>query len=349
MLSIMTQTIETFIKRKKPHWERLEHHIQVLAREGPKKLSPSDLHDMGRLYREATADLSRLQAFQEKGVDPEELELYLNELVGRAYAQIYRNPASTWTSLWIFLRFTFPKTFRRASPWFMISLGIFVLGFGYGFVGGLFDESLIPLVAPPHLIEKVERGQVWFDSIVAIRPLASSMIMTNNITVSFMAFALGISFGVGTVYVMFFNGLLLGALAALCHSHDLGIPFWSFVLPHGVIELTTIFIAGAAGLLLATALWAPGDLPRGKALVQKARHAGRLALGCIPLLIAAGLIEGFLSPAPLPPSIKFLAAGGILLLLLIYLLSPVATGALSASRPDTGPGFRVRVPRGPDP
>jgi uncharacterized membrane protein SpoIIM required for sporulation len=290
---------------------------------------------MGRLYREATADLSRLQAFRDKGTDPDELELYLNELVGRAYGQIYRNPSPTWTSLWFFLRSTFPKTFRETSPWFVLSFGLFIFGFGYGFIGGLLDETLIPLVAPPHLIEKVEEGQVWFDSILAVKPLASSMIMTNNITVSFTAFALGITFGVGTVCVLFLNGLLLGSLAALCHSHDLGIPFWSFVLPHGVIELTAIFIAGAAGLLLATALLAPGDLPRRQALVQRAGQSVRLVLGCVPLLIAAGVIEGFFSPAPLPPALKFFAAGCLLLLLLSYLLIPRPTKALSSSRPGT--------------
>jgi uncharacterized membrane protein SpoIIM required for sporulation len=330
----MTQTIETFINRRRPRWERLEGLIQALERGGAKKLTSSDLHDLGRLYREATADLSRLQAFRNKGTDPEELELYLNELVGRAYGQIYRNPAPTWMSLWLFLRSTFPKTFRESSPWFLLSLALFFLGFGVGFIGGLLDEALIPLVAPPHLIEKVEEGQVWFESILAIKPVASSMIMTNNITVSFMAFALGITFGVGTVYVLFFNGLLLGILAALCYTHDLSIPFWSFVLPHGVIELTAIFVAGAAGLLLATALLAPGDLPRKQALVQRAKQSVRLVLGCVPLLVAAGLIEGFFSPAPLAPTIKFVAAGCLLLLLLFYLFIPGATKVLSSSRHD---------------
>jgi uncharacterized membrane protein SpoIIM required for sporulation len=349
MLYIMTQTIESFINRKKPRWERLEGLIQALERRGAKKLSSSDLHDMGRLYREATADLSRLQAFREKDADPEELELYLNELVGRAYGQIYRNPAPTWTSLWFFLRFTFPRAFRETVPWSLVSLGLFFLGFGYGFAGGLLDDALIPLVVPPHLIQQVEKGQVWFDSILAIKPLASSMIMTNNITVGFMAFALGITFGIGTVYVIVFNGLLLGVLAALCYTHALSTPFWSFVLPHGVIELTAILIAGAAGLLLATALIAPGDLPRGMALVQKAKQSGRLALGCIPLLITAGLIEGFFSPAPLSPALKFLAAGCLLLLLLFYLFIPGATKGPSASRRGTVQEFQGKGVREANP
>jgi uncharacterized membrane protein SpoIIM required for sporulation len=333
----MPQTIHTFINTRKGRWERLETLVEALKRGETKKLTSSDLHDINRLYREATADLARLQVFRQEDSIPEELETYLNDLVGRAYGQIYRNPPPSWSSLWTFLRTTFPRTFRETLPWTLLALSVFGLGFAYGFGASLTDQAFVPLVVPPHLIQKVEEGQVWFDSILAIKPLASSMIMTNNVTVSFLAFAFGITFGLGTLYLMAFNGLLVGALAGLCHTHGLSIPFWSFVLPHGVIELTAIFIAGAGGFLLATALIAPGDLLRKDALIQRARQAGRLTLGCVPLLIAAGLIEGFFSPAPLAPNLKFLAAGGLFALLLCYLLLPGTTKALSASPPSSVP------------
>jgi uncharacterized membrane protein SpoIIM required for sporulation len=131
--------------------------------------------------------------------------------------------------------------------------------------------------------------------------------------------------GVGTLYLMVFNGLMLGAIAGLCHTHGLDIPFWSFALPHGVIELSAIFIAGGAGFLLATALLAPGDLPRKQALMKRARQAGRLILGCVPLLVAAGIVEGFFSPSLVPAGVKFALAGVLLTLLLAYLLLPSKT------------------------
>ena len=184
----------------------------------------------------------------------------------------------------------------------------------------LTDPGFIPLIVPQHLIRQVEGGEVWFDSILSVRPLASSMIMTNNISVSFLAFALGMTFGLGTLYLMTFNGLMLGTLAALCHINGLNVPFWSFVLPHGVIELTAIFMAGGAGFLLGTALFIPGDLPRKEALVQKGRRAVRLVLGCVPLLIVAGIIEAFFSPTPIPAGLKFAMAGILLVLLFSYLL-----------------------------
>ena len=146
--------------------------------------------------------------------------------------------------------------------------------------------------------------------------------MTNNISVSFLAFALGMTFGLGTTYIMAFNGLLVGTLAALCHMNGLDVAFWSFVLPHGVIELTAIFIAGGGGLLLATALVAPGDLPLKDALIHRGREAGRLICGCVPLLVVAGIIEGFFSPAHIPAVFKFFLAGLLFILLLLYLLLP---------------------------
>lgn len=318
----MVQSIHDFLARRRPRWERLEDLIRSLERGGAKRLSASEIREMGHLYRETAADLARLQAQREEDSLPGEMEDYLNQLVSRGYGQIYRSPPATRSRLWMFLRSTFPSTFRKSLPWFLAALGLFLGGFVYGLVASLTDEAFIPLVVPLPLIQSVEDGKVWFDSILAVKPLASSKIMTNNISVSFLAFAFGMTFGVGTVYLLIFNGLLLGTLAGLCHSHGLDGPFWSFVLPHGVIELTAIFIAGAGGLLLATALFLPGDLTRKDALVSRSRQAVRLVLGCVPLLVVAGIIEGFFSPAPIRPGLKFMAACGLLLLLILYLLSP---------------------------
>jgi uncharacterized membrane protein SpoIIM required for sporulation len=313
---MLVATLERGRKKNRPAWNPLE---------------------LARLYREATSDLARLQSFRKEASDPEDLEIYLNQLVGRAYGRIYRTPPPSWASLWNYLRSTFPETFLKTAPWTLTALGIFLLGSLCGFVVTLTDDSFIPLIAPPHLIQQVEEGKVWFDSILAVRPLASSMIMTNNISVCFLSFALGMAFGLGTIYIMAFNGVMLGALAGLCHTHGLSIPFWSFVLPHGVIELTAIFISGGAGLLLGTALWVPGDLSRKEALSRRGRQAGLLVIGCVPLLIVAGIIEGFLSPAPFPAALKFVTAVILFLLLLFYLLSPRLTKAPAASLPGSAP------------
>jgi uncharacterized membrane protein SpoIIM required for sporulation len=145
------------------------------------------------------------------------------------------------------------------------------------------------------------------------------------------------TFGLGTLYLMVLNGLMVGTLAGLCYTHGLSVPFWSFVLPHGVIELTAIFIAGGAGFLLGVALLFPGDLPIKDALHKRERQAGRLILGCVPLLVIAGFVEAFFSPLHVDAGLKFGMAGLLLALLLCYLLLPTATGARVASRPGSVP------------
>lgn len=318
----MAESIRKFIESRRPRWEKLENTLQSLERG---RLSASELIALARLYREATADLARLQTFQGQEGLEDELETYLNHLVARAYSQIYRSSPPRMASLWRFLRSGFPAAFRETLPWTMLALSVFILGLAYGFITAISDSSFAALIVPPQLIQKVEEGTVWFDSILAVKPLASSLIMTNNISISFLAFALGMTFGLGTLYLMVFNGLMVGTLAGLCYTHGLGVPFWSFVLPHGVIELTAIFIAGGAGFLLGGALLFPGDLPRKDALLNRARQAGRLIMGCVPLLVIAAIVEAFFSPIHVHAGFKFAMAGLLLALLLCYLLLPRAT------------------------
>ena len=122
---------------------------------------------------------------------------------------------------------------------------------------------------------------------------------------TFFAFALGAVFGLGTLYVLAFNGASFGAIIALTYRAGFGNDLLlGFVISHGVIELTCIFIAGGAGLLIGTALLMPGNLSRADALKSRGMEAVRLIIGCVPLLVVAGIIEGFISPQPIPAVIK---------------------------------------------
>jgi len=139
--------------------------------------------------------------------------------------------------------------------------------------------------------------------------------MTNNIQVTFLAFTSGIFFMLGTIYVLITNGMLIGAIGGLCHIHGLSLPLWSFVSPHGYIELSVIFIAGGTGLMMGYSLINPKLSTRKRALTDAAKDAVKLIGGCIPLLVIAGIIEGFVSPSALKPWIKIAigASSGILL------------------------------------
>jgi uncharacterized membrane protein SpoIIM required for sporulation len=136
-----------------------------------------------------------------------------------------------------------------------------------------------------------------------------------------MTFASGITAGIGTLYLLFFNGMMLGVIGVACGTHQMSVPLWSFVLPHGVLELPAIFIAGGAGLRLAQALLFPGILSRRDSLATGGTDAVRLLVGVIPMLIVAGTIEAFFSPSGTPALLKFIAAATLFILLVAYLWS----------------------------
>jgi uncharacterized membrane protein SpoIIM required for sporulation len=148
---------------------------------------------------------------------------------------------------------------------------------------------------PQTIIQQLDRGTLWTDNMKA-NPSESSFLMTNNIRVAFNAFAFGILFGVGSLLLLFHNGLFaFGGPLQVCIQHGMGNRLVNFMIAHGVIELTTIFIAGGAGMLIGFALLFPGDLPRWQAVRVKSKEATILIAGCVPLLVIAGMIEGMVS------------------------------------------------------
>jgi uncharacterized membrane protein SpoIIM required for sporulation len=179
------------------------------------------------------------------------------------------------------------------------------------------------------MMETIEQRRMWTDSVVTIKPLASSAIMTNNLTVAFTAFAMGITAGLGTIWMMIVNGLLIGVIGAATWRAGMALQLWSFVAPHGVLELPAIFIAGGAGLEIARGLLFPGLLSRRDSLARAGGRATQLLLGTIPLLVIAGVIEGFFSPSGAPVAMKFVLATVLFLALLSYLFLP---GRLRSNR-----------------
>jgi uncharacterized membrane protein SpoIIM required for sporulation len=155
-------------------------------------------------------------------------------------------------------------------------------------------------------VDDIQRQDLWVHIPVNERPYASSFIMQNNIQVAIMAFGGGMLAGTFTVWAMVYNGLLLGAIMGLTMHYGVGLEMWSFVIGHGVIELTVICMAGGSGLMLGWAIIQPGLLRRRDALAQAGQRAVKIVIGCIPLLVVAGTIEGFISPAEsIPWPFKF--------------------------------------------
>ena len=325
-----------WLERRQTYWSRLESLLATATKDGIRALHRSELRELGLLYRQSATDLSALRE------DPggQQFARYLNQLLGRAHNIIYSARKSSPAGILRFYREEYPAIFRKLYLYFATALGLFAAGAVLGMVLTATGPEFMHHVLGPHMVDTIERKQMWTHSIVSIKPLASSGIMTNNLSVAFMTFAAGITAGIGSLYLLFFNGLMMGVIATACWMGGMSVPLWSFVAPHGVLELPAIFIAGGAGLRLAQALLFPGLLSRRDALAVGGNEAVRLLLGCIPMLIIAGIVEGFFSPSQAPAGLKFLFAGGLFSLLVVYLGSarrrvPTAGSVLSAKGIDS--------------
>jgi uncharacterized membrane protein SpoIIM required for sporulation len=311
--------INEFISERKEEWERLESITKKLRPGSSQKLSRSDLWDLGRLYFAAVSDLSILKS-SEFALADNEIINYLNNQVAIVHGLIYRKPRVTWAAVIDFLVRGFPQAFRAEVVYIATAAAVLMLAALTGLLLGLKEPAFIELLVPENMIATVEKGEVWFKDVYTIAPVASSSLMTHNISVTFLIFASGVTFGVGTLYLLALNGLLIGAVAALCINHNLALEFWSFLLPHGSLELTAIFIAGGAGLIIGHALIDPGPSRRSEVLALRSKQAAELIAGCIPLLAMAGLIEAFFSPSPLPAAVKIVFSIVLFLGLLGFLL-----------------------------
>ena len=230
---------------------------------------------------------------------------YLNELAGRTHPLLYRAPAGSWPRLGRFFTAEYPRLFRAAGPFILAAFLLFALPAAAGYLVALADPLAAEQVLPPTVTRAVRQGRLWTDMSAETRSLMSSMIMTNNIQVAILAFAGGMLLGTLTAYVLAMNGLLFGTVIGYTQAYGLADELGAFVSPHGYLELSVVFMAGGAGLQLAWALLSPALLSRRDALGLAAQRAVLLLVGAVPLLVIAGLIEGFVSPSGLADGAKY--------------------------------------------
>ena len=304
-----------WLEKRKAHWARLEELVQQFTKDGIRAFSHRQLQEISLLYRQTASDLSTVR---EDPASPR-LAAYLNQLLGRAHNLIYVGRRGSPLRVFEFFARTYPAIFRETLPYTVLAFALFLAGALTGVLVVLADPTFPRFVLGGQMMDTIERRQMWTHSILSVQPAASSQIMTNNMAVGFAAFASGILAGIGPVYMMIFNGLLFGVISAACWQAGMADQLFGFVAAHGVLELPAIFIAGGAGLLLARGLLFPGLLPRRASLEQAGGQAVRLVLGTIPMLVVAGIIEAFLSPTHLPIFLKFLFAGALFALFVIYL------------------------------
>ncbi len=282
-------------------WARLAALIERADRPGLKALAPEELDEFARLYRRAVADLA---AARSRSTD-ERLLRYLNNLVGRGHGLLHGGRARRRLNVRGLFLATIPQTFRRRWRFTAVSAAVFLLpalvtwalaAANPAWADALFRPGMAEMVQE-FLSREVPSGQWYADSQSVIgADTLSGYIFVNNARISLAAFALGITAGVGTLYLLFSNGLMLGAFLGVFAHHDRLMDLFGMIAPHGVLEIFAIIVSGGAGLMIGWALIDPGDRTRGQALAESAVEAVRLLVGVVVMLALGAAIEGFLSP-----------------------------------------------------
>jgi uncharacterized membrane protein SpoIIM required for sporulation len=328
----------SWLQKRRPYWARIDELIARSGRNGIHALTHSELQELALLYRQTASDLSTIR----EDASSRNLTHYLNQLLGRAHNLIYMGRRSRAGGIITFYRDTFPQTFHETLPYTFTAFAIFFVLAAAGMMMATVNPRFQEYLLGSAMMDTIAKRQMWTHSLITVKPLASSAIMTNNLTVSFTTFALGVTAGIGTVWMLALNGLLLGVVTAACWQAGMADQLYSFVAPHGVLELPAIFIAGGAGLLLAKGLLFPGNLPRRASIALEGGRAVRLVLGIVPMLIVAGTVEGFVSPSNLPVALKYSLAAGLFVLLLLYVKRKAPTQVQPAKSPQ-----RARAPASP--
>ena len=309
-----------WLQKRRPYWDRLAALLaEASVARGVRRLSRAELRETALLYRQAASDLSTLRQDPTARAYAE----HVNQLLARAHHIIYSSRRKGFLKIFYFLRDEYPAIVQRQIRYVLLAFIISLAGAALGSVLTLARPQFMRHMLGPAMVETIENHEMWTHSIIGIEPVASSLIMTNNLSVCFMAFAGGIVFGLGPVYSMFFNGLLIGVIGVACAQHGMAVNLWSFVAPHGSLELPSILLAGGAGLRLAHGLLFPGLYRRRDSIATAGIEATHLVSGVIPLLVIAGSLEGFFSPSNAPAALKFAVGGTLFTLLLVWLFRPL--------------------------
>ncbi|MHB8126106.1 MAG: stage II sporulation protein M [Desulfitobacteriaceae bacterium] len=293
--------LKSFIKQHRRDWELLEQTLKDISK-GKRWLTSERVEDLQLLYRKAVNHLSFSQTY----FPNEEVTFYLNEIVAKAHNLLYRDQATT--SVYQLKQF-FGKTFVRLlieqRRFVLVAFLLFLLGAIGSFLAVMNDPLHLYSILPGELANHIDPAQLGQGKELIDSPSMSAQIMTNNMQVAILAFVGGITLGTFTLYLLIKNGIIIGALAAVFWQHGKFYDFWTYIVPHGMIELTAIFIAGGSGLLMGYRLLVPGSYSRAFQLKRQAMRSVQLLLGTIPLFIVAGIIEGYITPAPISLAAKY--------------------------------------------
>jgi uncharacterized membrane protein SpoIIM required for sporulation len=308
--------VHEFIRTRQGAWAQLQTFLEKARRLSLARVPLEVFREGSTLYRQTVSDLAYARmCFPDHPVVRE-----LEQLVGHAHSILYqagRAQSRSWAEFW---RQTWPMRVRAAARPIVLATGIFWAGALLGFFLTAQNPVLEGFFVSPEMRAAIAGKRLWTESLTRTAPAASSGIAVNNIRVSLLTWGLGLTFGIGTVWLLALNGVMLGAIAAACLRAGMLLPLTEFVVGHGSLELPAIWISGGAGLLMAQALLLPGRYSRRVELRLKGRSSVQIMVGIVPVLLVAGAIEAFVSPSNVPGVAKALLGLSLALALLGYIL-----------------------------
>ncbi|MCC5948383.1 MAG: stage II sporulation protein M [Nitriliruptoraceae bacterium] len=320
--------VDGYIRRNEPTWQRLDALTRA-ARSGPASLPPGELDELVRLHLRVSAQLSTVRTHLR---DPE-LAAYLSGLVGRSNAIVHGTRARSFTAVWYAITRVFPAAVWHDRKPILVATAVFLLAaFSVGTwlaVSPTAVEAVLPAEDRERYIE--EEFEAYYSSEPGTTFFAR--VFANNARVGLLAFGAGVLWGLPTLGILAVNGANVGVAGGLFHAADDAARFWTLILPHGLLELTAVFIAGGAGLRIGWALIAPGDRPRAEALSDAARRSVTIALGLVLVFLAAGLIEGYVTGQPWSAWVRVGIGAGVWAAFLAWV---VVAGRAAAARGWTG-------------
>lgn len=295
--------VNQFVKQHREEWKELEE-LTFKFHKNKSTLTGSDIDRFHSLYQKTAQHLSYSQTYYAN----EDVSAYLNELTAKAHNLLYKDQISSMKQIRYFFSTKFIGLLAEQWKFAVAAMVLFFIG-GAGAFWSVASEPLnLYSVVPAEMAQAVDPEQLGAGHDSIDSSLMSASIMTNNIQVAILAFAGGITFGLLTVYILIYNGIIVGALAALYWHYGMTYEFWAYIVPHGMIELAAIFIAGGAGLMMGYKLFVPGQFKRSYQLKEQAKRSVQLLLGTIPLFIIAGIVEGYITPAAISLEAKYFTA-----------------------------------------
>ena len=319
-----TVTAERFLARKREGWEAFRTLASRMERSGIGALAGAEIPAFAARYREVAADLARAHTY---GLDQRVIE-YLERVVSAGHNALYRARGKGASQLGRYVMRDFPAAVVQSWAYVLLAFTIFIVPAAVGYVMIRERPALAEEIVSPVMVGRAEQaaarqaeGRTYAEADEEDRPVIAAAIMSNNIQVSFFVFVGGLTCGLLSVWLLFSNGMMLGLGFGLFQNYHALSYLTTFVAPHGVLELTAIFISAGAGFRLAHAIIAPGDRLRRDALVVEGRIAVRMIGAVVTLLAIAGAIEGLFSTSDAPAAIKYTVSGMTAVFLALYLIS----------------------------